>query len=112
MGIRGTSPSDLSLLKKVEEAERRCEAILHEAEAAAAQIIEKGRLKAEQIDASRKKEGSDRFRLRLEKALLDLEQEGSEMRERSRAEADRLLQERRKTLPDFVDRLMRSLLPS
>lgn len=112
MEIRGISPSDLSLLKKVEEAERRCETILHEAEAAAAQIIEKARLKADQIRESLKKAASDQFRLCLEKALLNLEQEGMQMRERSRAEADRLLQERRKDLSDFVDRLMRGLLPS
>lgn len=112
MESRGTFPSDFSLLKKIEEAERRCETILHEAETAAAKILEKARLKAEQIGEARKKGESDRFRLRLEKALLDFEQEEFEMRERSRAEADRLLQERRKTLPDFVDRLMKDLLPS
>ena len=104
-------PSDILILKKIYEAERRIDQFLREAEREAEASREAGRAGAEALLKAKTEAFADQRRRWMEKEISRIEQEGEALIERAREEADHLIRSIRPGIDRIVEQLLGRVIP-
>lgn len=103
---------DVSTLKKIFEAERQAERIVHDAESQASALLRDADAEAAGLLEARRQLLSLRRREAMEEATSSMDKEATELLESERSRVSKWAEERRAGIDRIVERLLEMVLPS